>query len=302
MPTAQTKATPESAVKFLVPILSAAIFAAAPLPGSDLAAQTSGQSGSAMQQVSDADLIDLADYADVVVRAKIRRQSEVAPERAPGLRPGYVRYYIEAETQNLIAGSTPLGENVRYLVDLPLDARGRQPKLRKQEVLLFARPVAGRPGELQLVAPDAQLLWSEALERRTRLILEQLVAPDAAPRITGVRDALSVAGTLTGESETQIFLDTIDDDPAAISVVRRPGMAPVWGVSFSEIVDQAVRVPEPGSLAFYRLACTLPRSLPGEANLARDPADRARASDDYRFVVSQLGSCVRLREPPSVRY
>ena len=185
--------------------------------------------------------------------------------------------------------------------DLPLDARGRKVKLRKEEVLLFARPVPGRPSELQLVAPGAQLLWSEALETRVRLILEQLVAPDAAPRITGVGDALSVAGTLVGESETQIFLDTVNDDPAAISVVRRPGMAPVWGVSFSEIVDQAVRVPEPGSLAYYRLTCALPLSLPSEANLAREPADRARASDDYRFVISQLGSCVRLREPPTLR-
>ena len=251
---------------------------------------------------SDADLVDLADYADLVVRAKVRKQSEVAPERAPGLRPGYSRFYIEADTQSLIAGSTRLGERIRYLVDLPLDARGKKPKLKKQDVILFARPVPDRPGELLLVAPDAQLLWNDALEQRTRLILKQLVAPDAAPRIAGVRDALSVAGTLAGESETQIFLDTVDDSPAAISVVRRPGMAPVWGVSFSEIVDQAVKVPQPGSLAYYRLACALPPSLPSAANLARDPADRARASDDYRFILSQLGPCTRMREAPSVRY
>ena len=110
-----------------------------------------------------------------------------------------------------------------------------------------------------------------------------------------------MAGTLAGESETQIFLATENDDPAAISVVRRPNMAPVWGVSFSEIVDQAVRVPERGSLAFYRLACALPPSLPSEANLAREPADRARASDDYRYVLSQLGPCPRLRAAPTLR-
>lgn len=289
-------------MKFLASLIPATALAVCAMIPTPLSAQAPAQSSVSTQRASDADLIDLADYADLVVRAKVRRQSDVAPERAPGLRPGYARYYIEADTQNLIAGNTPLGERVRYLVDLPLDARGKKLKLRKQEVLLFARPVPGRPSELQLVAPDAQLLWSEALETRVRLILEQLVAPNAAPRITGVGDALSVAGTLVGESETQIFLDTVDNDPAAISVVRRPGMAPVWGVSFSEIVDQAVRVPEPGSLAYYRLTCALPLSLPSEANLARDPADRARASDDYRFVLSQLGSCVRLREPPTLRY
>jgi len=290
-------------VKFLVSSISAAALLVTPALVAPAMAQSATQSQvSAGQQVSDADLVDLADYADLVVRAKVRKQSEVAPERAPGLRPGYSRFYIEADTQSLIAGSSRLGERIRYLVDLPLDARGKKPKLKKQDVILFARPVPDRPGELLLVAPDAQLLWNDGLEQRTRLILKQLVAPDAAPRIAGVRDALSVAGTLAGESETQIFLDTVDDSPAAISVVRRPGMAPVWGVSFSEIVDQAVKVPQPGSLAYYRLACALPPSLPSAANLARDPADRARASDDYRFILSQLGPCTRMREAPSVRY
>lgn len=289
-------------MKFLAPVVVATMLAAQPLFPATLAAQGSADASAARQQASDADLIDLADYASLVIRAKVKRQSDVAAERATGLSPGHARFYIEAETRNLIAGTMPVGERVRYLVDLPLDARGRKPRLRNEEVLLFARPAQGRPGEIVLVAPDAQLLWNEELERRTRLILKQLVAPNSAPRIVGVRDVLSVAGTLAGESETQIFLATVNDDPAAISVVRRPGMAPVWGVSFSEIVDQAVRVPERGSLAHYRLACALPQTLPGEANLAREPADRARASDDYRYVLSQLGSCPRLRQAPTIRY
>lgn len=293
-------------MKFLRPIIATALAVAVAAPagmaGAAHAQGRSAQAAPAPQQATDADLIDLADYADLVLRAKVRRQTELKPERAPGVQPGHTRFYIEAETQSLLAGTTPVGERVRYLVDLPLDARGRKPSLRNAEVILFARPVAGRPGELQLVAPDAQLRWNADLERRTRLILEQLVAPDAPSRITGVRDALSVAGTLAGESETQIFLETVDDAPAAISVVRRPGMEPVWGVSFSEIVDQAVRIPPRGSLAAYRLACALPQTLPSEANLAREPADRARASDDYRYVISQLGPCPRLREAPSIRY
>ena len=283
-------------MKFLRPIIVTALAALAIGPVSIAvsahAQDATGQTAAVPQQATDADLIDLADYADLVLRAKVRRQSELKPERAPGLQPGHTRFYIEAETQSLLAGATPVGQRVRYLVDLPLDARGRKPSLRNAEVILFARPVAGRPGELQLVAPDAQLRWNAELERRTRLILEQLVAPDA----------LSVAGTLAGESETQIFLETVDDAPAAISVVRRPGMEPVWGVSFSEIVDQAVRIPPRGSLAAYRLACAMPRTLPSEANLAREPADRARASDDYRYVIAQLGPCPRLREVPTIRY
>ena len=35
----------------------------------------------------------------------------------------------------------------------------------------FARAVAARPGELQLVAPDGQLLWDPALDGRLRGVM-----------------------------------------------------------------------------------------------------------------------------------
>lgn len=240
-----------------------------------------------------ADLADLSDAADLVVHAKIAEAIVVPPERAANVAAGRARVYVEAETVALVSGSTPLGQSIRYLVDLPVDAKGKVPKLKKREVLLFARPVAGRPGELQLVGPTAQLDWTPALDSQVKPILAEFAAPDAAPAITGVRDALSVAGTLAGESETQIFLGTRTGDPVSLTVVRRPGMAPAWGVSFGEIVDQAARPPARDTLAWYRLACFLPEQLPGSANLAQDGASRARAAQDYRFIVEQLGSCPR---------
>lgn len=240
-----------------------------------------------------ADLADLADAADLVVRAKVRRAIVVPPERAASVAPGHARLYVEAETLALIGGTAPLGESLKYLVDVPLDAQGKVPKLKKREFLVFARPVAGRPGELQLVGPTAQLAWDAGVEARLRPILAELAAPDAAPVITGVRDALSVPGTLAGESETQVFLATPGGDPVALTVVRRPNMAPAWGVSFSEIVDQAARPPQHDTLAWYRLACFLPPQLPGTANLAQDSASRARAAADYRLVIEQLGPCTR---------
>ncbi|ABC64845.1 hypothetical protein ELI_13765 [Erythrobacter litoralis HTCC2594] len=245
-----------------------------------------------------ADLADLADASQLVVRAEVKKQAELKPERAVGVAPGYTRLYIEAETIALISGSVPVGEKLRYLVDVPLDERGRAPKLRKSEVLLFARAVPSRPGEIQLVARDAQLPWSQQLEDRLRPILVALAAPDAAPAVGGVRDALSVEGNLSGESETQIFLQTATGDPVSMSVVRRPGMRPVWGVSYSEIVDQAVQAPTPQTLGWYRLACFLPQTLPGGANLSTDPAGRAMAARDYAFVIEQLGPCQRTRTPP----
>ena len=65
------------------------------------------------------------------------------------------------------------------------------------------------------------------------------------------------------------------------------------GKAFGEIVDQAARPPARDTLAWYRLACFLPEQLPGLANLAQDGASRARAAQDYRFIVEQLGSCPR---------
>lgn len=242
-----------------------------------------------------ADLADLADVSALVLHAKIRKQIEVEPERSPGLPAGFVRLYIEADTIALLAGNAPIGESVSYLVDLPRGAKGRAPKLKKTEVLLFARPVTGRVGEIQLVGNGAQMPWSPTLEARVRPILAGLVAPDEPPVVTGVRDALSVEGNLVGESETQLFLSTKGDGPVSVTIIRRPGQAAEWGVSWTEIVDQAARPPARETLAWYRLACFLPSELPGSANLSRDAQSRAQAADDYSFVMTQLGPCQRNR-------
>lgn len=243
-----------------------------------------------------ADLVGLADGTPMVVHARILRQIALPAERAPNVAPGSVRLYIEAETVSLLSGNAPIGSSLRYLVDVPLTAKGKPPKLKKQEVIVFARPVAGQADQLQLVDPRAQLIWSPQLEARLKPILAALLAPDAPPPVTGVRDALSMPGNLAGESETQIFLTTSDSDPAALSIIRRPGMTPRWGVSWTELVDQSAKPPAPETLAWYRLACGLPPRLPDNADLSQSDQDRARAAADYRFVIEQLGPCRRNRD------
>jgi hypothetical protein len=244
-----------------------------------------------------ADLVAMAEEADLVLRAEIRRQAALEPERAPGIEPGFVRLYIEAETIALIAGNAPVGEALRYLVDMPLDSRGRAPKLKNREVLLLARSVPGRPGELQLVSESAQQDYSPALVQRLRPVLTALADPAAPPIVTGVRDALSVKGNLVGESETQIFLDTQSGKPVSITVLRRPGRQPAWGVSWGEIIDQSARPPAPESLEWYRLACALPARLPDEANLSNDSSARTLAETDYALVMGALGPCARSEIP-----
>ena len=242
-----------------------------------------------------ADLADLAEAAAIVALVEVRDQAEVEPERAPGLAPGHARLYVEARTEALLGGRAALGESLVYLADVPLDAKGKAPKLKKQRFLVFADPVAGRPGSLQLVDPAAQLPATPATEQLARTVIAALAAADAPPPVTGIRDVMSVPGNLAGESETQLFLDTEAGEPVSLSVLRRPGMAPTWGVSWSEIVDQSARPPEPQTIAWYRLACFLPARLPATAFLQQDQASRRQAEADYRFIVEQLGACPRTR-------
>lgn len=256
----------------------------------------SGQAVAASpQQYTYADLVELSTSANLVVKAQIRRQVAVEPERSPGLRPGWVRLYIEADTQALFAGRAAVGGSQRLLADFPLDAKGRPPKLSKQSLVFFGREVPGRPGELQLLEPASYMAAIPEEEARLRAVLQQLAAPGKPPKVTGVKEALSITGNLAGESETQLFLETHEGQPVSISIVRRPGMAPQWGVAWSEIVDQSARPPENETLAWHSLACSLPPDLPPSANLSSDEASRLRAAQDYHVVIEQLGPCRRNR-------
>src|SRR3546814_4418913 len=71
---------------------------------------------------------------------------------------------ISTRTDTLFPYTTlfrSIGRDINYLVDIPLDSRGRTPKLKKQHVLLFARRAGNAPGAIQLVALDAQINWSD---------------------------------------------------------------------------------------------------------------------------------------------
>ncbi|HSG33387.1 MAG TPA: hypothetical protein VLA37_02550, partial [Sphingomonadaceae bacterium] len=242
-----------------------------------------------------ADLVDLSEQANLVVKAKIRKQATVSPENSPGLLPGHVRLYLEAETQALLAGSAAIGQSLRLLADLPLDSRGRPPKLKDSEFIFFGREVPGRPGELQLLTPDSYSTAGPDEEARIRAVLREVAQPEAPPHIEAIREAISIAGNLAGESETQLFLETAEGTPVSLTVMRRPGMAPQWGVAWSELVDQSARPPERETLAWYRLACFLPSELPASANISDNEVSRRRALEDYQVVMSELGPCKRNR-------
>jgi len=230
-----------------------------------------------------------------VAVVEIRKQAEVDAARAPGLAAGSTRLYLEAETQALLAAPVPVGQELSFLADLPLTGRNRAPKLKRQRFVIFADAVPGRAGQLQLVEPDAMFPADPAFEARLREVIGQFAGSDVPPPVTGVRDVLYTPGNLAGESETQMFVETETSLPASISVIRRPGMAPQWGVSWSEIIDQSATAPAPDSPGWLRLACGLPRELPNDAFLTPPGSDRQRARADYQVVLDSLGPCTRTR-------
>lgn len=239
-----------------------------------------------------ADVATLADMAGLVARVQVTMMAQIEQSRAVGVRPGYGRFYIEGKTVALLTGKTPLGEQVKYLVDLPLTPHGEAANLKRQNFLIFARRVPSHPDELQLVTPTAQLPWSPSGAARLRRILRSIVSPDAPPRITGVRELIYVPGPLAGQGRTQIFLTTHDGSAASITVRHKPGEPATWEASFSELTAKG-GTPLPGTLEWYRLACFLPSNPSMATNLSMTDQGRWQASADYRFVLNDLGPCQR---------
>lgn len=279
------------ALTFCKLALAAALVAVAAAPGESQAPPGAGPNPGPTY----ADLADLALAAPVAAHVRIAEASAVKAERAPDLKPGLARFYVEAALVSLIRAPQSLPARVTYLVDLPRDSRGKAPKLRKGgEFLVLATPVAGRPGELRLAAPDAQIAFTPERAATLRSIIGEASSASPPPRIAGIGRAFHVPGAVRGESETQIFLQTAGGTPVSLSVLRRPGETPLWAVALSEIVDEAAAPPAPDTLLWYRLACGLPRALPRQS-LAEAGENVAAIEADYRLVLDRLGPCLRSR-------
>ncbi|MDB5680361.1 MAG: hypothetical protein JWO16_166 [Sphingomonas bacterium] len=237
-----------------------------------------------------AGIADLAIRAPMVIDGTVRDAVKIKGAEAANVAPGYVRLYVTVDVIALIRAPNALPPRVSYLYDAKLDLRGSAPKLKKQRVLLFARPVAAAADQVQLISNDAQLIWSPATEATTRRIASDIAAADSPPAITGIANAFHAAGALPGEGETQIFLKT-SGHPISLSIVRKQDQTPVWTVSLSEVVEDALPPPPRDSFLWYRLACGLPADLPSDMLAGLDPTDAAAVRDDYAFVQKGLGAC-----------
>lgn len=229
--------------------------------------------------------------APLIIDARIASISPIKSSENPNVTPGRAHVYIEADVLALIRGANALPARIAYVAEIPLNARGKLPKLKKQRVVLFARTVAARADQVQLTGLDSQIAWSADLDALVRTITKDVLAADAPPAITGVGNTFHVPGSLPGEGETQVFLQTSTGAPVSLQILRRPGEQTRWAVSLGDIVDNGAGPPKPATLLWYRLACGLPREIPAESLSAEEPGNAAAAREDYALVLHELGPC-----------
>lgn len=246
-------------------------------------------------KASYSDIADLVVISPLIVDVTIRNVRKLPAEQAVGVPPSLERVLVEADVMALIRGEGGVTPRVRFLLDVPKNAKGKIPKLQKQRLYLFGRQVTGRPGEVQLKRPNALASFSTANDALVRAIVKEAVQVNAPPPIIGVSSAFHSAGTVLGEGETQIFLKTGNDQPLSLTILTRPGQQKHWAVSTAEVIDASATAPRRFTLLWYRLACGLPRTLASDRVEGASNADIARAQADYRFVIESLGPCGRQR-------
>lgn len=247
------------------------------------------------QDASYADIADLVTISPLIIDATIKNLQKVSPEQAVGVPVTMQRMLVEADVLALIRGQGGITPRVRFVLDVPKDAKGKIPKLKKQRMFVLGSTVVGRVGEVRLARPNSLILWSPDNDVIIREITKEAVLIDAPPKIIGIISAFYSAGTIIGEGETQVFLKTGRDQPLSLSILSRPGQAKRWAVSTAEVIDESATAPIQNTLLWYRLACGLPRDLSSDLVEAAESDNAARAQADYKFVINSLGPCGRKR-------
>ena len=246
-------------------------------------------------KASYADIADLVVIAPLIVDMTVRNVQKLSAEQSVGIPTSLERVLVEADVMALIRGEGGITPRIRFLLDVPKNAKGKIPKLQKQRMYLFGRQVTGRPGEVQLARPNALALYSTTNDALVRAITKEAVQANAPRRITSVSGAFHSAGTVLGEGETQIFLKADNDQPLSLTILSRRSQQKKWAVSTAEIIDASATAPQRFTLLWYRLACDLPRSLLSDRIEGASNADITRAQADYKFVIESLGPCGRKR-------
>jgi len=231
-----------------------------------------------------ADVAELALASPVIVRATITRATRVRGAAAADVSAGRTRLMITAAITNVLVAPGAMGGTLQWLWDAPVDARGRPPAAKGQDVLAFVA-APGADGATRLMSRRGQQPHDPALADQVRNIVTEARSGDV-PAIRGVTNGFRADGTVPGESESQFFLATANGKPATLVVQNRPGEVRRVLVAQGDIIDESAKRVMPGTLLWYRLACFLPRTLPAAAG-ASDPA----LARDWRDAMASLGPC-----------
>lgn len=242
-----------------------------------------------------ADVADLVTISPMIVDASVKKVQKLSAEQSAGVPQNIQRAVVTADINTLIRGTKGVAGQVRFLLDIPKDARGKIPKLKKQRFFLLGKSVNGRPDMIQLSRSDALISYSEANNGLLRAITQESVKLDAAPEVLGIASAFYSPGTVIGEGISQIFLRAAGNQPFSISVASRPGQQRIWSVSTSELIEEGAQTPRRNTLLWYRLACGLPRNLDASLIQAAGDGNAAKAQADYQYVINALGPCGRTR-------
>lgn len=242
-----------------------------------------------------ADVADLVTVSPLILDAQIKKLTKVPIEQAIGVPANMQRMIVDADVLALLRGDGGFAGTARFLLDVPKDAKGKLPKLKKQRFFLLGSKVDGKPGTIKLARPDALIEWSAGNDALVRTITKEAVLINAPPPIIGLTSAFHSPGTVIGEGETQIFVEGKANQIYSLSVLSRAGQTKRWSVSTGEVIDESSAAPAKNTLLWYRLACSLPREL--DTKLVESPeADNVkRAQEDYRFIIQSLGRCDRTR-------
>jgi hypothetical protein len=248
-----------------------------------------------------ADIADLVVLSPLILDAQIRKVTKLPETQSVGVPPTVVRMLVEADVTALIRGTDGFAARARFLLDVPKNAKGKIPKLQRRRYFLLGSKSAGLPGTMKLARPDALVEWSVENDATLRAITKEAVQLGAPQAVSGITSAFHTAGTVIGESETQIFLRTSGGEPISISVLSRPGQTKRWAVSTGDVIDESAVAPARNTLLWYRLACALPRTLDARLVESAEPQSVAAAQADYRFVMESLGPCGRTRAAIGLR-
>lgn len=248
-----------------------------------------------------ADITDLVVNSPLILDAQIRKVTSLPATQTVGMPANIQRVLIDADVTSLVRGADGFAAKARFLLDVPKNAKGKIPKLQKRRYFILGSKVDGSPGTVKLSRPDALIEWSPANDATLRAITKEAVQIDAPQAITGITSAFHSQGTIIGEGETQIFLRTASGQPISVSILSRPGQSKSWAVSTGDVIDESAVAPAKDTLLWYRMACSLPRTLDSKLVESSETKDIANAQSDYRFVIESLGPCGRTRRLPGTR-